>query len=114
MNYFEKQELIKKAQQEYSEFVNKVDGMPFSELDKFVQENNLTYGALQPNDGEGLADIDYKHLLVTVADNDGVCRTNLVCEIYNDEGVLVDVCDNPYGELTNEEKHQLDIEQLLG
>lgn len=91
-----KQELIKKAQEEYSEFVDKVDGMPFSELDKFVRENSLTYGMYEPKDGQGVADINYKHLLVTVADSEGVCRTNLICEIYDDDGNLVEVCENPY------------------
>jgi len=114
MNYFEKQELIKKAQQEYSEFVNRVDGMPFNKLDEFVKENNLTYGMYEPKDDKDVVDINYKHLLVTVGNSDGVCSTNLVCEIYDDGGNLVEVCDNPYGELTNEEKYQLDIEQLLG
>jgi hypothetical protein len=114
MNYFEKQELIRKSQQEYSEFVNMVDGMPFNEIGNFVKENNLTYGMYEPKDGEGVVDINYKHLLVTVGDSEGVCSTNLVCEIYDDDGNLVEVCDNPYGELTNEEKYQLGIEQLLG
>ena len=111
MNYFEKQELIKKAQQEYSEFVNRVDGMPFSEIENFVKENNLTYGMYEPKDGEDVVDSNYKHLLVTVSNIDGVCSTGLVCEIYDDDGNFVDVMAN---ELTNEEKYQLDIEQLLG
>lgn len=111
MNYFEKQELINKARQEYSEFVKRVDGMPFNKLDEFVKENNLTYGMYGSKDDKDVVDINYKHLVVTVSNIDGACSTGLVCELYDDDDNLVDVMAN---ELTKEEQSQLDIEQLLG
>ena len=106
------------AQEEYTEFCNIVEGMPYKDLDKWVKDNGLTYGTLKPEDNEGLVDINYKHLNVTVADDEGKCFVNFIVEIYNDDDEEIDY-DPAYSypclmDMPEEEKKQLEIEQLLG
>lgn len=85
MNY------LAKGQQDYKEFCNIFDGQKWSDVDNIVKTNNLYYGAEEPSDGNGLADINYKNILATIRDEDGIARVNLQCEIYDNDGNLIDV-----------------------
>ena len=82
MNY------MAKGQQDYNEFCKLFDGKSWDDVDNIVKTNNLSYGAEKPIDGNGLADINYKNILATCRNENGVAKVLLPIEIYDDEGYV--------------------------
>lgn len=89
--HFKTMDYLAKGQQDYTEFCNMFDGQKWSDVDNIVRTNNLYYGAEKPSDGNGLADINYKNILATIRDEDGIARVNLQCEIYDNDGNFINV-----------------------
>lgn len=80
---------LAKGQQDYTEFCNMFDGQKWSDVDNIVKTNNLSYGAEEPSNGNGLADINYKNILATVRNDDGIARVNIQYDIYDDDGIFI-------------------------
>lgn len=77
------------AQEDYTAFCDLFNGKPFDKetIQGIVDTNYMSYGALCPTNGgmeEGLIDINYKHILATIRNDDGICRVNDLIEIFDD------------------------------
>lgn len=72
---------------EYAEFCELWKGKKYADADSIVKANNLTYGALKPEDEFGMLDINYKHILATIQEKgDGSIRVCSAFEVYDDAG----------------------------
>lgn len=84
------EQLKAQGQVDYNEFHRLFNGQPHEKIPQIVDENNLSYGALEYGDDEtdGYVDINYKSICVTVyKDEDGLCRVNLKYGVYDENGV---------------------------
>lgn len=82
------------AEKEYREFCNLFDNIEFSSVDSVVGKHGLSYGAEKPQNGNGVADINYKSILGTVIDNNGCAKVSPKYEVYSDDGMPQSVVDD--------------------
>ena len=95
-----REDIMRQAQKDYTEFCDLFNGRPHNEIPSIVDEYGLDYGALEYGDDEtdGVVDINFKSICATVyKDEDELCRVNLQCEIYDENGQPF--TDYPLGEL---------------
>lgn len=94
------QELLQKGQTEFSEFCRLVEGKPYDEIPNIVNDNKLDYGMFEYGDDdteEGLVDINYKSLCVTVFNMDGMIGVKASCEVWDENDTPHSVYFDWYG-----------------
>ena len=72
------------AIEQFREIDEMLDGKDFSRLEGIAKENNLSFGALKPEDNYKLVDINYKNILVTASDIHGKIRLIRNFEMYDE------------------------------
>lgn len=77
------------AIEQFKEIDELLDGKDFAQLEGIVKENNLSYGALKPEDNYKLVDINYKNILVTASDIHGKIRLVRNFEMYDENEQFV-------------------------
>ena len=79
--------LRESSEQDYLEAKRLLDGKDFSEVQELVKnDSRFSFGSLNGSEGEGLIDINYKGVLITVK---AVCKVLDNYEKYDDQGVFM-------------------------
>jgi len=78
--------LAQRGQTHFTELCGLVDGKPFTDIPKLVEEHNLSYGALAYEDGCDMVDVNYKSICATLCANDGYIFVSGETEVYDDDG----------------------------
>jgi hypothetical protein len=81
-------DIIEKAKADLNEFRALFEGKPFADVDQIVKENNLSYGAANPEWGDYMRDIDFKSICATVRDKNGISFVSDSIEIYGADGIF--------------------------
>ena len=81
--------LGQRGQTHFTELCGLVDGKPFTDIPKLVEEHNLSYGASAYEDGCDMVDINYKSICVPLCNEDGYIFVSGSTEVYDDDGKSV-------------------------
>ena len=81
---YSKTDLESIGRRDYKELCIIFNGRPFESIDNIVDALGLAYGALCPDDGEDMVDVDYKSICATIENKNGVCKVNPRYEVWDD------------------------------
>ena len=83
---------MQRGQTHFTELCGLVDGKPFMDIPKLVEEHNLSYGALVYKYGCDTVDINYKSIGASLHYNNGHILVSGLAEVYDDDGKPIGTC----------------------
>lgn len=81
--------LAQRGQTHFTELCGLVDGKPFTDIPKLVEEHNLSYGASAYKDGCDMVDVNYKSICATLYNDDDHIIVSGATEVYDDGGKCI-------------------------
>lgn len=75
-----------KAEENYTEFCKKFNGVDFSAVVSIARDMHLSFGAQVD---EKMVDVNYKNILATCVNRNGKSVVSKCVEIYDDEGGFI-------------------------
>lgn len=84
--------LMQSGQTHFTELRSLLDGKPFMDIPKLVNEHNLSYGALVYEDGCDMVDVNYKSICASLCNEDGKVYVSSNAEVYDDDGKPIGSC----------------------
>lgn len=84
--------LAQRGQTHFTELCGLVDGKPFTDIPKLVEEHNLSYGSSAYKDGCDMVDVNYKSICATLYNDDDHIIVSGETEVYDDDGKPIGSC----------------------